>query len=54
VPPQVMNALEKHFGVTYECFASPLNSYFSKFYSIFKVDEQFGSYGNFYILDSES
>lgn len=48
----VFGALNKHFGVTFECFASPLNCYFRQYCSIFPdTDGYFGSRGsilNFY------
>lgn len=52
LPLSVFAVLNKHFGVTFECFASPLNSYFRQYCSIFPdTDGYFGSRGsilNFY------
>lgn len=35
-------------GISVEAFASPLNNYFKKYYSIFKSDAPFGSLGSFF------
>ncbi|XP_075680046.1 mRNA (2'-O-methyladenosine-N(6)-)-methyltransferase-like [Dermatophagoides pteronyssinus] len=52
LPLSVFGALNKHFGVTFECFASPLNCYFRQYCSFFPdTDGYFGSRGsilNFY------
>ena len=46
VPVTVLECLNKHFGVTFECFASPLNCYFRQFCSAFPdLDSYFGSRG---------
>lgn len=46
LPLTVFEALYKHFGVTFECFASPLNCYFRQFASAFPdTDGYFGSRG---------
>ncbi|XP_062514156.1 mRNA (2'-O-methyladenosine-N(6)-)-methyltransferase-like isoform X2 [Corticium candelabrum] len=46
LPVSVFQALKKHFGVTMECFASPLNCYFRQFCSAFAdTDGYFGSRG---------
>uniref|UniRef100_A0A8C5R6I7 mRNA (2'-O-methyladenosine-N(6)-)-methyltransferase n=1 Tax=Leptobrachium leishanense TaxID=445787 RepID=A0A8C5R6I7_9ANUR len=48
LPIQVFQALHKHFGVTSECFASPLNCYFKQYCSAFPdTDGYFGSRGPF-------
>uniref|UniRef100_A0A8C5EM09 mRNA (2'-O-methyladenosine-N(6)-)-methyltransferase n=1 Tax=Gouania willdenowi TaxID=441366 RepID=A0A8C5EM09_GOUWI len=48
LPVSVFEALHKHFGVSFECFASPLNSYFKQFCSAFPdTDGFFGSRGPF-------
>uniref|UniRef100_A0A8C7RL06 mRNA (2'-O-methyladenosine-N(6)-)-methyltransferase n=1 Tax=Oncorhynchus mykiss TaxID=8022 RepID=A0A8C7RL06_ONCMY len=48
LPVPVFEALNKQFGVTFECFASPLNSYFKQFCSAFPdTDGFFGSRGPF-------
>nr|CAG4639841.1 EOG090X02BU [Daphnia pulex] len=46
LPLTVFEALYKHFGVSFECFASPLNCYFRQFASAFPdTDGYFGSRG---------
>lgn len=46
LPVAVMECLHKHFGVTFECFASPLNCYFHQYCSAFPdTDSFFGSRG---------
>lgn len=46
LPVSVFECLHRHFGVTFECFASPLNSYFRQFCSAFSdTDSYFGSRG---------
>jgi len=46
LPVPVLECLNKQFGVTIECFASPFNSYFRQFCSAFAdVDSYFGSRG---------
>ncbi|XP_069740810.1 mRNA (2'-O-methyladenosine-N(6)-)-methyltransferase isoform X3 [Narcine bancroftii] len=48
LPVAVFEALNKHFGVTFECFASPLNCYFRQYCSAFPdTDGYFGSRGSF-------
>ncbi|CAL1612942.1 unnamed protein product [Knipowitschia caucasica] len=48
LPVPVFEVLHKHFGVSFECFASPLNSYFKQFCSAFPdIDGFFGSRGPF-------
>lgn len=57
VPYRFMKYINKHFGVNFECFASPVNSYFENYCSAFKdTDKYFGSQGNFlkYFPDSGS
>ncbi|CAE8629067.1 unnamed protein product, partial [Polarella glacialis] len=52
-PESVFAWLHQEMGVTCELFASPLNCYFSQFYSAFPdVDWPFGSQGSFF--DAES
>lgn len=47
LPALVMECLHKHFGVTFECFASPLNCYFRQYCSAFPdTDSFFGSRGS--------
>jgi len=46
LPVPVLEGLNKHFGVTFECFASPLNCYFRQYCSAFPdIDSYFGSRG---------
>lgn len=46
LPVTVFECLQRHFGVTFECFASPLNCYFKQFCSAFSdTDTFFGSRG---------
>jgi Phosphorylated CTD interacting factor 1 WW domain len=49
VAQPVLAAMHKHFGVSVECFSSPLNSYMPTFCSLFPdTDAQFGSLGSFF------
>uniref|UniRef100_A0A1B6D634 PCIF1 WW domain-containing protein n=1 Tax=Clastoptera arizonana TaxID=38151 RepID=A0A1B6D634_9HEMI len=46
LPITVLECLNKMFGVTFECFASPLNCYFKQYCSAFSdTDSYFGSNG---------
>lgn len=46
LPTTVMECLNKHFSVTFECFGSPLNCYFRQYCSAFPdTDSYFGSRG---------
>lgn len=46
VPVPVLESLHRYFGVTFECFASPLNCYFRQYCSAFPdTDAYFGSRG---------
>ncbi|GFR12269.1 mRNA [Trichonephila clavata] len=48
LPVAVFDCLHKHFGVSFECFASPLNCYFRQYASAFPdTDSFFGSRGPF-------
>lgn len=48
LPVTVFECLQKSFGVTFECFASPLNCYFRQYCSAFAdADSYFGSRGPF-------
>ncbi|KAM8867279.1 mRNA (2'-O-methyladenosine-N(6)-)-methyltransferase [Synchiropus picturatus] len=48
LPVPVFEALNRQFGVSFECFASPLNCYFKQFCSAFPdTDGFFGSRGTF-------
>ena len=49
VAQPVLAAMHTHFGVSLECFSSPLNSYMPSFCSLFPdTDAQFGSLGSFF------
>ena len=54
VPPQVMKHLQENLRVETELFASPLNSTFKNFHSLFEIDRYFGSKGSFYTLDDNT
>nr|CAD7585766.1 unnamed protein product [Timema genevievae] len=46
LPVTVFECLNRMFGVTFECFASPLNCYFKQYCSVFPdTDSYFGSRG---------
>lgn len=46
LPVPVLESLHRNFGVTFECFASPLNCYFRQYCSAFPdTDAYFGSRG---------
>lgn len=48
LPAVVFECLHQHFGVTFECFSSPLNCYFRQYCSAFgDTDSYFGSRGSF-------
>ncbi|XP_072296180.1 mRNA (2'-O-methyladenosine-N(6)-)-methyltransferase [Eucyclogobius newberryi] len=48
LPVTVFEVLHKQFGISFECFASPLNSYYKQFCSAFPdIDGFFGSRGPF-------
>ncbi|XP_076687419.1 phosphorylated CTD-interacting factor 1 isoform X3 [Andrena cerasifolii] len=48
LPVTVFECLQRSFGVTFECFASPLNCYFRQYCSAFAdADSYFGSRGPF-------
>lgn len=54
-PPAVFDTLRADFGVTMECFASPLNARFPRFCSASAdVDAPFGSRGSFFALRPET
>lgn len=48
VPNIVMNILKYKVGCDTELFASPINSVYKKYYSLFPHDTHFGSLGNFF------
>ena len=49
LPDRVFEVLTESFGVTHECFASPLNVTMRSFNSVFPdVDKYFGSQGSFF------
>lgn len=48
LPITVFECLHRHFGVTFECMASPMNCYYRQFCSAFPdTDSYFGSRGSF-------
>jgi hypothetical protein len=52
VPPRVMRAMHAELSVSAECFASPFNCFFSKYFSAFPdTDNAFGSMGSFFDAD---
>ena len=54
-PPAVFDALRSDFGVTMECFASPVNARFPRFCSAAAdVDGPFGSRGSFFAFQPQS
>jgi hypothetical protein len=49
LPGTLFSALNEHFGVTTECFASPLNSFYGSYCSAYHdTDVFFGSFGSFF------
>lgn len=55
LPVTVFECLNRMFGVTFECFASPLNCYFKQYCSAFAdCDSYFGSRGPFLQLKAVS
>eukprot|EP00873_Tetraselmis_striata_P016061 jgi/Tetstr1/436325/TSEL_025163.t1 len=49
LPEDVFDVLQKHWDVSHECFASPLNCYFPSYCSLFlDTDASFGSKGSFF------
>ena len=48
IPRRLFMFLNKSFQCDTELFASPLNTYFKKYYSLFDEDKYFGSLGNFF------
>ncbi len=49
LPGSVFSALNESFGVTTECFASPLNSFYGSYCSAYyDTDVFFGSFGSFF------
>ncbi|EFX70511.1 hypothetical protein DAPPUDRAFT_61197, partial [Daphnia pulex] len=51
----VFERLKEHFGVTFECFASPLNCYFRQYCSLFpETDGYFGSRGSVFEFEPTS
>lgn len=52
LPEAAFDVLKKLFGVTHECFASPLNQYLDSYNSAFPdTDRFFGSRGSFFDMD---
>lgn len=55
LPVTVFECLHRMFGVTFECFASPLNCYFKQYCTAFAdCDSYFGSRGSFLNLKAVS
>ncbi len=51
----IYDQLAAEFGVTFECFASPVNCHFLRFCSVHEdVDRWFGSRGNFFTYNLEN
>lgn len=48
LPPRLFSYLERKLQCTTEVFASPINHYYSRYYSLFEVDKSFGSLGSFF------
>jgi hypothetical protein len=48
LPPSVMFTLKQEMGCNTEIFASPINCYYNRYYSLFPHDRYFGSLGNFF------
>lgn len=48
VPKHVFRFINSDLGCNTELFASPLNVYFKRFYSLFDIDRRFGSRGSFF------
>mmetsp|Transcript_15781 Transcript_15781/g.23431 ORF Transcript_15781/g.23431 Transcript_15781/m.23431 type:complete len:648 (-) Transcript_15781:297-2240(-) len=49
IPPRAFEAMSRNFGISHECFASPLNRVSPSYNSIFPdVDRFFGSLGSFF------
>lgn len=48
VPKGVFECIQREFGCNTELFASPLNAYFKRYYSLFNIDQHFGAKGNFF------
>ena len=49
LPTKAFRLLAEEFHVTFECFASPLNCYYSQYCSAFPdIDCYFGSRGSFF------
>lgn len=51
VPKNVLRYFNTVFGCNTELFASPLNSYYSKYFSLYDIDRKFGSLGSFFDAD---
>ena len=45
------DVLQLKYNIDFECFASPINVYYSKYCSLFyDIEKKFGSYGSFYLM----
>jgi len=48
IPHRLLKILQQYLKVDTELFASPVNAYYKKYYSLFEIDREFGSLGNFF------
>ena len=48
IPPKLFDYLNQEFDCDTELFASPINSHYKNYYSLFSEDKKFGSRGNFF------
>jgi hypothetical protein len=48
IPDKILKVLSQYMKVKAELFASPINSYYNNYFSLFKEDVIFGSLGNFF------
>lgn len=52
IPPYIMDLMNQEFGIQFELFGSPINTYFSNYCSIFHdIEHYFGSYGSFFDMN---
>ena len=54
VPPAVMDLFQNTLGCQTELFASPSNHRYQNYYSLFPIDKQLGSLGNFFEAPMEN
>jgi hypothetical protein len=48
IPHRILKMLRENLNVQTELFASPLNAYYRRYYSLFEIDKEFGALGNFF------